>query len=119
MNKSMATRSISTAPVSPRGNARILAEARAFESRLLKRRSRLQNEVGDAWAEAKASPTIGGKAAASVKRAFKEIQLDAESPDLELGLYLCSKLKMAGEAGIFNPALDIELLALRQIMRSL
>ncbi len=117
MDKSMSYTRVRTAPVSPRGNVRILAEVKGFESRLLKRRSRLQNEVGDAWAEAKASPTIGGKVAGSVKQAFREIQLGAESPDLELGLYLCSKLKRAD--GILNPALDVELPLLRQIMQRL
>lgn len=119
MDKSSYSRKTHTAPVSPRGTVRIMAEVRGFEARLQKRSNRLQNEVGDAWAEGKSATTTGGTIQGGVRLAFKELARDAASPDLELGLYICSKLKTADEAHIFNPSLDIELLALRQIMQRL
>lgn len=125
LDRSMTGRFIRTAPIPTPQNssaiksAGLLAEIEAAERRLRQRGNRLSNAVTDAWIEGVAAPTRGGKVAAGVRQAFKEIQLDGVRGELKLGQYLCKKLRAASQAGILDPTMDVELLTLRAIIRRL
>jgi hypothetical protein len=94
-------------------------EVKTYERRLQRRSSRLNNEVSDAWIEGKTAKSTAGKVVAGVRQAFKEIQLDSVAGELKLGHYLSKKLKLAAEAGILDPGMDVELAMLRAIMQRL